>query len=103
MLNGLLPCGFTYVALAGTLATDTLLAGASYMLFFGLGTLPALLSINIVVSWLGTVGRQRVNRFLSLATLVIALLLISRGFAHYKLPLRPSDPIPVCHGSLATR
>ncbi|GAB3511534.1 sulfite exporter TauE/SafE family protein [Spirosoma knui] len=103
ILNGLLPCGFTYVALAGTLATDTPVAGASYMLFFGLGTLPALLGVNAVMNWLSDIGRQRINRFLSVATVIVALLLISRGLTHYKLPARPTDPIPVCHGTLATR
>lgn len=96
VLNGLLPCGFTYVALAGTLSTDTPLAGAAYMLCFGMGTLPALLSINAVVSWLPTVGRGRLKHVLSIATVVVGLLLIGRGVANYALPDH-SGPIPLCH------
>lgn len=100
ILNGLLPCGFTYLALAGTLATNTPLAGASYMLLFGLGTLPALLGVNVVASWLTGVNRQRLNTYLSLATVVVALLLIGRGLANYQLPVSPTDAIPLCHGLL---
>ncbi|QMW00890.1 sulfite exporter TauE/SafE family protein [Spirosoma foliorum] len=100
MLNGLLPCGFTYLALAGTLTTHTPLAGASYMLLFGLGTLPALLGVNLITSWLPIVGRQRLNQVLSVATIVIAVLLIGRGVAEYRLPIGPADVIPICHGLL---
>ncbi|QDK82171.1 sulfite exporter TauE/SafE family protein [Spirosoma sp. KCTC 42546] len=100
ILNGLLPCGFTYLALAGTLATNTPLAGASYMLLFGAGTLPALLGVNLVAGWITIVGRQRLNQVLSVATVVVALLLIGRGLADYQLPIGPADIIPICHGLL---
>ncbi|GAB4014361.1 sulfite exporter TauE/SafE family protein [Spirosoma migulaei] len=100
ILNGLLPCGFTYLALAGTLATNTPLAGASYMLLFGAGTLPALLGVNLVAGWITIVGRQRLNQVLSVATVVVALLLIGRGLADYQLPISPADIIPICHGLL---
>lgn len=100
VLNGLLPCGFTYLALAGTLATNAPTAGASYMLLFGLGTLPALLGVNLVMSWLNVLGRQRLHRFLSVATVLVALLLIGRGLANYQLPVGSFDSIPLCHGLL---
>ncbi|GAB3799609.1 sulfite exporter TauE/SafE family protein [Spirosoma humi] len=100
VLNGLLPCGFTYVALAGTLTTDTPLAGATYMLLFGMGTLPALVGVNTLAVWLTTVGRRRLNWALSLATVVVGLLLIGRGLANYQIPDQPSGTIPICHGAL---
>lgn len=99
-LNGLLPCGFTYLALAGTLASKSPVDGAAYMLLFGLGTLPALLSVHMVAGWLTVMGRQRLNRVLSVATLGIAMLLIGRGLSDYQLPISPSDVIPLCHGLL---
>jgi len=97
VLNGLLPCGYTYLALAGTLASHTSLTGAAYMLAFGLGTLPALSGINLVAGWLIQVGRQRLNRVLSIATVVVALLLIGRGLVNYRLPANTLDAIPLCH------
>ena len=97
VVNGLLPCGFTYLALAGTLTTNTPLAGATYMLLFGMGTLPALLSVHGVAGWLSTWERQRLNRLLSIATVGVAILLIGRGLAHYHLPTNALDAIPLCH------
>ncbi|MBC3787980.1 sulfite exporter TauE/SafE family protein [Spirosoma utsteinense] len=98
-LNGLLPCGSVYVALAGALATTSPMGGAGYLLAFGLGTLPAMLSVNVVVSYLTPQFRQRLGRGLPIATIVVALLLIVRGIG---LPLHTQQPgqtpIPVCHG-----
>src|SRR5690554_2042226 len=39
-LNGLLPCGMVYMALAAALNADTVWGGGSFMVSFGLGTLP---------------------------------------------------------------
>ena len=44
LLNGLLPCGLVYVACAGAAATGGILAGASYMAAFGVGTVPMMLA-----------------------------------------------------------
>lgn len=100
VLNGLLPCGFTYLALAGTLATNTAGAGAAYMLLFGLGTLPALLGVHLMAGWLPRLGRQRLNQVLSVGTVLVAFLLISRGLADYRLPVNAFDSIPLCRGLL---
>ena len=100
VLNGLLPCGFTYLALAGTLATNTPLSGATYMLLFGAGTLPALLSVNLVAGWLTLVGRHRLNQVLSFASVGVAVLLIGRGLADYPSVVNTIDLIPLCHGLL---
>jgi len=43
LLNGLLPCGFVYIALEGAIAMKTL--AMAYMALFGLGTLPLILLV----------------------------------------------------------
>lgn len=48
MLNGLLPCGLVYAALAASLATSGPLPGALFMTFFGLGTVPALFGLGMI-------------------------------------------------------
>jgi sulfite exporter TauE/SafE len=98
MLNGLLPCGSTYLALTGTLATQTPFAGATYMLLFGLGTLPALLSTSLLTGWLTVSGRRRLNRLRSVAAVIVAALLLLRGFTDYASPAPSAGKIPVCHG-----
>ena len=47
MLWGWLPCGLVYSTLTWSLASNSLFYGASIMLVFGLGTLPALLSVSL--------------------------------------------------------
>ena len=42
LLNGLLPCGFVYLALAASLTAAGPLQGAAYMALFGAGTVPAI-------------------------------------------------------------
>ncbi|PCH94813.1 MAG: hypothetical protein COB83_10460 [Gammaproteobacteria bacterium] len=44
---GWLPCGLVYSTLTWALASGDVLMGASIMFFFGLGTLPALLTLSI--------------------------------------------------------
>lgn len=43
---GWLPCGLVYSTLTWALASGNMLTGATIMLFFGLGTLPALLTLS---------------------------------------------------------
>ena len=79
LLNGLLPCGLVYTALAGAAASGDSLYGAAFMAVFGLGTIPALL----VVSVLGRITRinwQRViKKALPATAFVLGCLLILRG------------------------
>ena len=43
MLNGILPCGLVYLALAGAALAGSMEGGMVYMIFFGLGTFPMML------------------------------------------------------------
>lgn len=47
VVNGLMPCGLLYAALAIPVATEDPLAGASSMLVFGVATLPALVAATV--------------------------------------------------------
>lgn len=105
-LNGLLPCGFVYVALAGALNNPTPPDGALYMVFFGLGTLPALLGIRLAPDLLPPALRQRLSPALPVATALLAIFLIVRGLSpyahvhHAQTPATNSTSIPDCHGTL---
>ena len=79
LLNGLLPCGLVYVALAGAAATGTALNGALFMAIFGLGTIPMMLAIALVGPSLYGRFRGRFQRVVPLALGGMALLLILRG------------------------
>ncbi len=52
LLNGFLPCGLVYVALAGSFTTGDYWSGALYMIAFGLGTVPLMFSVMVFGKWL---------------------------------------------------
>lgn len=86
VLNGLLPCGMVYMALAAALNADTVLGGAWFMIFFGLGTFPMMIGIAL----LGSVvkGRLRFNmsRWLPVMLLIMGLWFLLRG-ANLDIPM----------------
>lgn len=55
LVNGVLPCAMVYVALAGVASSAiNALEGASYMLLFGLGTIPALVFVGVFSKYIKT-------------------------------------------------
>lgn len=103
LLNGFLPCGFVYVAMAGAITTGQAAPSALYMLTFGLGTLPALLAIRALPTLFPVQVRQRFTRLMPFFTIGLGLLLLFRGL--YQPPAAEARPgaIPVCHGTLALK
>jgi sulfite exporter TauE/SafE len=99
LLNGLLPCGMVYAALAGAIASTEAWAGAVFMVFFGLGTLPLLLILSVLGRSLGAPLRRRVQVVQPLLLMVVGLLLLQRGL-HLDLSLFESAVPPSkvqCH------
>lgn len=78
-LNGLLPCGMVYLALAGALAQDGWWQGALFMLIFGLGTWPALIGLRISGGFFGPRFRSSISKVAPYAYAAIAVLFILRG------------------------
>jgi sulfite exporter TauE/SafE len=78
MLNGLLPCGLVYMALAGATATGDVIKGALFMAVFGLGTLPAMFSVTFF-SGISVSFRTKIRKYIPMVAGVMALLLILRG------------------------
>jgi len=81
MLNGLLPCGLVYAALAGAVAGGTILSAVSFMLVFGLGTLPAMLVISLSGKSLPPALRMKLRAAIPVGVCVLAALLILRGLS----------------------
>ncbi len=79
LLNGLLPCGLVYVAIAGAIATGAVWKGMLFMVFFGAGTLPLLFSLSYTSHILGVKTRHLIHKAVPLLTGVMAVLLILRG------------------------
>ena len=81
MLNGLLPCGLVYVALAGAVARGTLAGGVIYMAVFGLGTLPMMLTMSLSGRLFPVSLRLKLRGAIPVGVCVLATLLILRGMA----------------------
>jgi uncharacterized protein len=79
ILNGLLPCGLIYLAAIGSLATGDPFSGSMFMIAFGLGTLPAMLSVGMLRSFITPLLKLRINTALPLITISLGCLLIVRG------------------------
>ncbi len=105
LLNGLLPCGFVYLAIAGAMAQPTIFRSVLFMAMFGLGTTPAMLAIALPNGFLSPSVRFSIRRLLPIGTTVVALLLIVRGLAlgvPYLSPKLGTSPMaqsaaPACH------
>ncbi|MCW7457942.1 sulfite exporter TauE/SafE family protein [Leptospira bandrabouensis] len=80
MVSALLPCGVLYPAYAASFATGSLLNGGFVMLFFYMGTVPALTGLGwIVGKWRHKIPTKWIPAF---GTIVI---LTSLGFLLYRL------------------
>lgn len=79
MLNGLLPCGLVYLALASSLALGDAASSAAFMVIFGLGTSPALLMVTGAARFIRARMRHSTFRMVQASLAVVACLVILRG------------------------
>ncbi|RYD84997.1 MAG: sulfite exporter TauE/SafE family protein, partial [Sphingobacteriales bacterium] len=76
MLNGLLPCGFVYLALVGAINTGAVTSSAYFMLWFGVGTMPLMLVATLGAGLLTPFVRTRINRAMPYFMLFLGLWFI---------------------------
>jgi sulfite exporter TauE/SafE len=81
ILNGFLPCGFVYLALAGAISTGGIVSGIIYMVMFGLGTAPILLALSITGRIVSLNLRRKINRLLPVGAVILAAIFILRGLS----------------------
>jgi len=79
LLNGLLPCGLVYMAVAGAIAAGDVSTSVLFMASFGLGTLPIMWSIAFFGNYVGVSLRQQIRRAYPFMMALMACLLILRG------------------------
>ncbi|TXF91033.1 sulfite exporter TauE/SafE family protein [Neolewinella aurantiaca] len=78
--NGLLPCGLVYLAVIGAANTSGPLAGAGFMLAFGLGTLPLLTATIYAGRRLFRLDAARLAAATPILMTIAGLLLLYRGW-----------------------
>jgi len=79
LLNGLLPCGLVYIALAGAIVAGTAFDGALFMILFGLGTIPVMFAIPVAGSMISLKFRNRIGKIIPYFIILIGLIFILRG------------------------
>ena len=79
VLNGLLPCGLLYIALAAAVATASISKSILFMVFFGLGTIPLMWALSFFGSFINLKSRQQLRKLVPVMFFFMACLLILRG------------------------
>ena len=79
LLNGLLPCGLVYMALAGAAASGSMINSSIFMAAFGLGTLPLMWAVAFFGNCLSSRLRFSVRKAYPFVMALVASLLILRG------------------------
>ena len=79
VLNGLLPCGLIYMAIAGAVVYSDALKSALFMACFGLGTLPVMWSVTFFGNYIGVSFRQKIRKAYPVFMILVACMLIVRG------------------------
>jgi sulfite exporter TauE/SafE len=79
LINGVLPCGLVYIALAGAVGAGGWWKSMLYMFLFGVATMPLMFVLMIFKSKLSLSFRSLFQKAIPTFTVIIAVLLIIRG------------------------
>ena len=98
LLNGFIPCGLVYMAIAGALTADGVLDSIFYMALFGLGTIPLMLALMLAGQRIGFRFRSQLRKLYPILLMLMAAIMIFRGL---RIDL-PADitlwtDMPMCH------
>jgi len=79
LLNGLLPCGMVYMALAGAIAVGSVKYSMLYMVLFGLGTIPMMFLLSMLGNFASLKFKRIINKAIPIVVIVVGSLFILRG------------------------
>lgn len=77
---GFIPCGLVYAAGAKAAASGGILSGMATMLFFGLGTFPALIAVGLSATAVSANFRSKVFKFATVLVIVLGIVTTYKGF-----------------------
>lgn len=96
LVNGLIPCGLVYAALSGAFLTAGITEAVFFMIFFGLGTLPMMMSFGVVGKLLPSFLQVKPKLIYTLSYAGIALFLLYKGLQMPVTHYANSHEITVC-------
>lgn len=89
LLNGLMPCGPLQAMQLYALSTGSVIMGAVSMFLFGIGTVPFMLFLGIMVNVLNGKRRAVINKTASVLILVLSVIMLNRGLLTMGIDLIP--------------
>jgi len=102
-LNGFLPCGLVYVAVAGALAAGSIANSTLLMAAFGIGTFPIMFTVTVLGKYISIQWRNQMRRAVPVFVGIMATLLILRGlnlgipYVSPKMEATPTGMHSCCH------
>ena len=104
VLNGSLPCGLVYAALAGAIDTGYVESAAVYMLLFGMGTSILMVTAMLSKGWVLRASWFQPRKIVPYLTFGLGVLFIIRGGLYMRPPDAPDtatirflQSITMCH------
>jgi hypothetical protein len=97
MLNGLLPCGIVYWAIAASMLTFDAFGGALYMLIFGIGTMPLMIGTVVAGNYFKKSTIRKLYRFVPVYQFALGVFLIWRAYSIDPSVFWMLTPAPECH------
>jgi sulfite exporter TauE/SafE len=79
LLNGLLPCGMVYMALAGAIGVGSLSGAVLFMIMFGLGTIPMMFLLSMIGNFATLKLKRAINKIIPFVVVIVGALFILRG------------------------
>lgn len=91
LLNGFLPCGLVYAALFGAIAMQNLTLSVTYMILYGIGTIPMMSALVYLSNLLSIPVRNKLQKIIPIVAVFIGIMFIFRGLGLDIAYLSPSD------------
>jgi len=79
LLNGLLPCGMVYMAIAGAIAAGSVSGSVLFMALFGLGTIPMMFLLSMIGNFASIKLKHFINKAIPFVVVIVGALFILRG------------------------
>jgi sulfite exporter TauE/SafE len=99
ILNGFLPCGMVWMAMAGAINMGSPLKAMGYMAVFGAGTIPLLFAAMLGANWITPFLRRRLAKAGPVLMILIGCWLIVRAplvKRHKETPAAQKAPVSWC-------
>ncbi len=95
-LNGLLPCGLTYLALTYCILLPDAFYGFLFMFFFGLGTFPVMLGFTSLALKLSKRFSIKIPHLVTIALIITGTILVFRTMLKHPVTIDSPAEIVIC-------